>query len=164
MDFLIRWIQPEDNGSIKNLVVKVLLEHGAKGEGFASSDPELDCMFETYQNAGARYWVIEKNNEILGVGGIGPLKGESKEYCELQKMYFLKELRGNGLGKKLMTLCLEFAINYGYSYCYLETLPNMKTAQNMYKNYNFRDLENRMGITGHSSCPVFMLLDLTNKK
>ena len=51
MDFLIRWIQPEDNGSIKNLVVKVLLEHGAQGEGFASSDPELDCMFETYQNA-----------------------------------------------------------------------------------------------------------------
>ena len=79
-------------------------------------------------------------------------------------MYFLKELRGNGLGKKLMTLCLEFAINYGYSYCYLETLPNMKTAQNMYKNNNFRDLENRMGITGHSSCPVFMLLDLTNEK
>ncbi len=60
MNFLIRWIQPEDNESIKNLVVKVSLEHDAQGEGFASGDPELDCMFETYQKPGARYWVIEK--------------------------------------------------------------------------------------------------------
>lgn len=158
MNFSIRHITVEDNKKVKALVLKVLLEHGAEGDGFASADPELECMYETYQKAGASFWIVEQEGDIKGVGGIGPLSGEGKEYCELQKMYFLKELRGLGAGKKLISLSLSFAKEFGYSYCYLETLSNMIAAQNLYKKYNFQYLKTRLGGTGHTSCPIFMLL------
>lgn len=164
MSFTIRRIQKEDNPAVKKLIIKVLLEHGAQGEGFASGDPELDFMFENYQNPKSAFWVVEQSGKIAGVGGVGQLKGEEPQYCELQKMYFLKELRGKGAGFKLISMCLDFAKQQEYTYCYLETLHNMEAAQKLYKKFKFTYINTRLGGTGHTSCPVFMILNLTDNR
>ncbi|MCB0480641.1 MAG: GNAT family N-acetyltransferase [Flavobacteriales bacterium] len=157
---IIRAIEPRDNKTVAQIIVETLAEYGAKGDGFASADPELKNMFAAYQLTNAAYFVIEDEGRILGCGGIGPLKNGDSATCELQKMYFRTELRGRGWGKKLIAHCLRLAKSYGYSKCYIETLPNMVAAQAVYKLAGFDYIPERMGNTGHSKCHVFMLKNL----
>lgn len=156
----IRPVKKEDNTKLAKVLRAVLLEMGVPKKGTAYADPEIDTMFEAYQADCTNYWVVEKSGEIYGGAGIAPLNYAPKEVCELQKMYFSAEARGLGLGAAMMKKCLETAVLYGFKKCYLETMPNMLSAQKCYKKFGFLYLDAPMGNTGHYSCPVWMLKDL----
>ena len=156
----IREIQKEDNKQIAAVIRHVLIEHNVPKVGTAYADPQLDFMFETYNNQKSVYFVIENNDKIIGGAGISQLENEEATVCELQKMYFLAEARGLGLGTQLMEKCLQSAKDFGYSKCYLETMPYMEAAQKLYKKVGFDYLCTPMGNTGHTSCPVWMLKKL----
>ena len=87
-EFTIRKIIPEDNAALEQLVCVVLEEHGAIGEGYASSDPELLDMYTSYNQEKCIYYTLLLNGVVVGGAGIAPLKNSSSEWCELQKMYF----------------------------------------------------------------------------
>jgi len=61
----------------------------------------------------------------------------------------------------MMEVCLASAKNFGFAKCYLETMPFMLDAQKLYKKVGFENIAAPMGSTGHVSCPVWMLKDLT---
>ncbi len=155
-EFTIRKIIPEDNAALEQLVCVVLEEHGAIGEGYASSDPELLDMYTSYNQEKCIYYTLLLNGVVVGGAGIAPLKNSSSEWCELQKMYFLPIARGKGMANQMIDLCLNFATSVGFNNCYLETLNNMDKAVSLYQKFGFRKVEDRRGATGHSSCPVFM--------
>jgi putative acetyltransferase len=117
-------------------------------------------MFEAYSKSNSMYFVVELNGKIIGGAGISPLANGSPEICELQKMYFLPETRGLGIGSKMMEVCLEKAKSFGFKQCYLETMPYMKAAQKLYVKSGFEYLDGPMGNTGHCSCPVWMIKSL----
>ena len=56
--------------------------------------------------------------------------------------------------------CYQKAKEFGFSKCYLETMPYMEAAQKLYRKSGFQYLEEPMGCTGHSSCPVWMIKTL----
>lgn len=159
-NIIIREIQKKDNSEIAAIVRNVLMEMGAPKVGTAYADPQLDAMFETYNNPKAVYFVIENEGKIIGGAGISQLENEDETVCELQKMYFFPEARGLGLGMQLMEKCLQSAKDFGFSKCYLETMPYMEAAQKLYKKVGFDYLCAPMGNTGHTSCPVWMLKKL----
>ena len=76
-------------------------------------------------------------------------------------MYFLPEARGKGLGLQMIEKCLQKAIELGFEKCYLETLPEMTVAQKLYQKVGFEYLCEPLGTTGHTSCPVWMIKQLT---
>ncbi|MDX1333506.1 MAG: GNAT family N-acetyltransferase, partial [Robiginitalea sp.] len=76
--------------------------------------------------------------------------------CELQKMYFSRELRGQGWGDRLIRRALDRAQSLGYQKIYLETMPYMKAAQNLYNRHGFQYLDAPRGHTGHVACTVWM--------
>ena len=157
---LIRCINHTDNKSISKILREVLVEMEIPKKGSAFQDPELDKMFETYQHPRSVYYVIEYNKQILGGAGISELREGSSEICELQKMYFHKSIRGKGLGDKMIDKCLTFAIKSNFSKCYIETMPNMISAQKLYLKKGFEYIDKPMGNTGHTACPVWMLKNL----
>jgi putative acetyltransferase len=157
---IIREIQKHDNEAVAAIVRNVLMEMGAPKVGTAYADPQLDFMFEAYKIPKAVYFVVEINERIIGVAGIGPLENEVGTICELQKMYFLPEARGLGLGFQMMQKCLQSAKDFGYEKCYLETMPYMEDAQKLYKKVGFEYLCEPLGNTGHTSCPVWMIKQL----
>lgn len=157
---IIREIQKTDNVAIAQVIRDVLIEHHVPKVGTAYADPSLDFMFENYSAEKSAYFVVENNGKIIGGAGIAPLENGPKEICELQKMYFLSEARGLGLGAKLMEVCLQKAGEFEFENCYLETMPYMTNAQNLYKKSGFEYLEKPLGNTGHSACPVWMLKKL----
>ena len=156
-DWIIREISEKDNKSIERVLISVMKEFNVPAEGTALSDPELKKMNKAYSKKKSIYYVLEKANKIYGGAGISKLRDTKQNICELQKMYFLKEARGIGLGNKIIKICLERAVEFGYESCYIETMVNMKSAQKLYLSKDFKYLKKPMGNTGHSSCPVWML-------
>lgn len=156
----IRPIQLTDNKTLALVLREVLIEFGVPKQGTAYADPELDSMFETYMKPNHAYWVVDCDGEILGGAGIAPLKDGATHVCELQKIYFSAKARGKGLGKKIILKLLDKAKGFGFSLCYLETMPNMEAAQKLYAANGFLYIETPMGNTGHYSCPVWMTKSL----
>lgn len=159
MIFNVRPIQPQDNPALEHLVKVILTEFGCVGEGYAYADPELSDLYTVYDNPQSRYWVVEaEDGRIVGGGGFTRLKGTTPEegICELQKLYFLPETRGQGLGHQVIQLCIEHAPKAGYREIYLETVSQMHQAVHVYKKNGFESLEGPLGNTGHHRCGIFM--------
>tara|TARA_B100001121_G_scaffold130305_1_gene114248 strand:- start:242 stop:721 length:480 start_codon:yes stop_codon:yes gene_type:complete len=157
---LIRPINESDNKHIAIILREVLIEMDIPKIGSAYEDPEIDKMYESYQSNRSIYFVVEENDKILGGAGINPLKDGDSDICELQKMYFHKSLRGRGIGNKIIELCLNFAVEYNFKKCYIETMPNMVNAQKLYLRKGFNYINNPLGNTGHTACPIWMLKNL----
>jgi putative acetyltransferase len=156
VNFTIRTIEARDDTAVAAIIRAVMTEFGANGPGFAIHDAEVDGMFAAFSQADRAYFVVESENRVLGGGGIAPLTGETA-VCELRKMYFLPELRGQGAGDALMRRCLEAARALGYSRCYLETLTGMDAAQKLYIRHGFTRIPHALGATGHFGCNRFYL-------
>ncbi len=157
---LIRPINESDNKHIAVILRQVLIEMDIPRKGSAFEDPEIDKMYESYQSNRSIYFVVEENNKILGGAGINPLRDGDSDICELQKMYFHKSLRGRGIGNKIIELCLNFAVESNFKQCYIETMPNMVNAQKLYLRKGFNYINNPLGNTGHTACPIWMLKNL----
>ena len=157
---LIRPINESDNKHISVILREVLIEMDIPRIGSAYEDPEINNMYESYQSKRSIYFVVEENNKILGGAGINQLKNGDVNICELQKMYFHKSIRGRGIGDKMIELCLDFAVESNYKKCYIETMPNMVDAQKLYIKKGFKYIDNPLGNTGHTACPIWMLKNL----
>lgn len=156
----IRKIEKKDNPAVARLIRSVFDELNISKVGTAYEDPYLDLMYEEYNKPKSVYFVVEKEGNIIGSAGIAPLENEIDSICELQKMYFLPETRGLGIGSKMMEICLDYAKALGFKKCYLETMPYMHAAQKLYVKTGFEYITAPMGCTGHTSCPVWMLKEL----
>jgi putative acetyltransferase len=156
----IRKIEQKDNQALGTIVQTVLMEMGAPKVGTAYADPYLFSLFETYDKPKAIYFVVEKDGKVIGGAGVDQLENCIENICELQKMYFLPEARGQGYATQIMQMCLQAAKDFGYEKCYLETMPYMEDAQKLYKKVGFTYLEKPLGDTGHNSCPVWMIKNL----
>lgn len=159
--FTVTLIQPANDTAMAQIIRQVMTEHGLTEHGFALHDPEVDSLSATYATERSRYWVVKKGEIVLGGAGIAPLKEGPPSVCELQKMYFLSEARGSGMGEKLLHLCLQEAKQLGFTHCYLETAPQLKRAKALYERTGFSPLTGPMGNTGHYRCSQWYLKDLS---
>ena len=100
------------------------------------------------------------NGRVVGGAGVAPLEGGERRTCELRKMYFLPELRGQGAGAAMMARCLDAARGHGFRRCYLETLKGMDAAMRLYERNGFRRIDAPLGATGHGGCDIFYIMEL----
>ncbi|MEA2747968.1 MAG: putative acetyltransferase [Myxococcales bacterium] len=164
--YTIRRVKAGDRAAVARLIRVVMPEFGAKGPGFAINDPEVDDMFGAYQAARSGYFVVTRpdprtgTDVVVGGAGYAPLVGGDGHTCELRKMYFMPEVRGLGLGQKLLADCLAGATRAGFTRMYLETLAAMSQARALYERSGFRRLSRPMGATGHFGCNSFYVKEL----
>ncbi|SCY13681.1 putative acetyltransferase [Nonlabens sp. Hel1_33_55] len=156
----IRKIHPDDNTAVRDIIQQTILEHNAPKEGTAYSDAATQSMYLEYQKPRSVYYVVEVDGKVCGGAGVAALANNADNICELQKMYFMPEVRGKGYGKQLMEKCLKAARAFKFSKVYLETMGNMYDAQGLYKRVGFELLIQPLGNTGHYSCPVQMIKKL----
>jgi putative acetyltransferase len=156
--YQIRPIQAQDNAEIAAIIREVSKEFGLAPEsGFAVADPILDNLYAVYNQPNVQYWVIEnQQGKIFGGGGLSPLKGEPT-ILEIQKMYFLPEVRGLGFAKQLLEKAFQFTLLQGFQSCYLETTKELWQAVKLYEKLGFQYLDQPKGNTGHShACEIWM--------
>jgi putative acetyltransferase len=156
-DIKIRPIMPSDDASIAKVIRDTLAEFGANHPGTVYFDPTTDHLSDLFNVPGAMYNVAVLNDRIVGGGGIFPSNGLPPDTCELVKMYLLPEVRGIGLGKKLISECLRAAKEMGFQKVYLESMPELTKALKVYETFGFEYLKGPMGNTGHFGCERWML-------
>ncbi|AMO50811.1 putative acetyltransferase [Kosakonia oryzendophytica] len=154
----MRRIAATDNAAIASVIRQVSAEYGLTADkGYTVADPELDELYQLYSRPGCAYWVVEQNGDVVGGGGVAPLKCSEPDICELQKMYFLPRARGQGLAKKLAQMALDHARAQGFTRCYLETTAFLTDAIGLYEHLGFEHIDGPLGCTGHVDCEVRML-------
>ncbi|WP_026753368.1 GNAT family N-acetyltransferase [Sediminibacter sp. Hel_I_10] len=159
-EIIIREIEAGDNAKLEAVIKSCFPEFQIPLKGTAYEDSETPIMYESYRGDREVYFVVAKGDEIFGGAGIKALKDFKGNVCELQKMYFAPEVRGLGLGKKLISKCLEAAKTFGFDSCYLETAPQLKAAIHIYEMFGFKHRTAPLGDTGHYSCGVWMTKEL----
>lgn len=160
MEIKFRTIEQNDNAILAELIRNVFREFGIDQPGTVFTDPTTDYLFELFGTPNSIYWVAEANGSIIGGCGIYPTPGLPDGCAELVKLYLLPEARGKGIGLTLMQKSIASAVDFGFTHLYLESLPELSKAVNMYEKAGFRHISEPMGNSGHFACNIRMLLVL----
>jgi putative acetyltransferase len=71
------------------IIRTVMPQFGADRRRLRINDPEVDWMSRAYAEPRSSYFVVERNGQVMGGGGVAPLIDGDADVCELRKMYFL---------------------------------------------------------------------------
>ena len=161
---VIRPIEEEDNTSIACVLRASVEEHDAPKVGTFYDDPHTDMMFQTFNIKNAEYWVVECDGVILGGAGFYPTKGLPQEYAELSKFHFKPELRGKGIGKRLLQLIEQRAIKAGYTHMYIVSYHEFGNAVAMYEKCGYKHISSALDKSGlYQDAPFHMVKELQRK-
>jgi putative acetyltransferase len=103
-----------------------------------------------FDNSGV-FLVLVDNEQVVGTGAIRKL---DDEICELKRMWFLKEYRGQGWGWKMAQMLFDFARQVGYRKVRLDLANEERQPQalKLYKRLGFYPIERY----NDSPCNIFM--------
>ena len=101
-DVIFRPVAASDNPVLAVMIRTILEELNVPKVGSTYEDKSLDHMYESFSGEGAAYYVVEYKEQIVGGGGIIHLNDAPDHICELQKMYLSGQVRGMGLGSRLL--------------------------------------------------------------
>ncbi|KAJ5096447.1 hypothetical protein NUU61_005803 [Penicillium alfredii] len=76
---------------------------------------------------------------LLSVGCVA-LRRSADNWCEMKRLYVVREARGMRLGEILVEAILVHAKSMGYRGIRLDTLPEMAAAQRLYRKYGFVEI------------------------
>ena len=128
-------------GEMIEVIRKLFLEYARSLEidlDFQDFETELNTLPGKYQPPdGALILALVEGREA----GCIALRKISKDICEMKRLYIREKYRGLGLGKKLVGMIIDEAVNKNYQYMMLDTLPTMKSAQSLYLSFGFYDIE-----------------------
>ena len=157
---IIREITADDNAQIANIIRSSLEDFNAVKQGTVYFDKSTDHLFELFQTNQATYFIATIDEKVVAGAGIFPTEGLPDKTCELVKMYVSSVARGKGLGKLLLRQCIDEAKAQGYNKMYIETMPELTTAIEMYKKNGFTFIPAALGSSGHTGCDLFMIKEL----
>lgn len=158
---IVRNIEPGDNAALASIIRKSLEEFNAAKYGTVYYDKATDHLYELFSSTPrSTYFVAVLNGEIIGGAGIFPTANLPEGYCELVKMYLAKDARGLGLGRMMISKCLEAAKEMGFTNVYLETMPELSKAVKVYEKFGFKYLKGSLGNSGHTGCDIWMEKEL----
>lgn len=94
---------------------------------------------EQYNVATNRFWICEHESRIVGCIALMNRGSEA----QLRYFLILPEYRGIGLGKKLMSLYMDFLHQCNYKKSYLTTTDELHAAASLYEAHGFRLTEQK---------------------
>ena len=155
-----RKIKKTDNLALAGMIRQVFREHEAPQHGTVYSDPTTVDLYALFRKSRSILWVAEINEFPEGCCGVYPTDGLEDNYAELVKYYLAGSARGKGIGRQLMERCIDSARDMGYEKLYLESMPHFSKAVRIYEKLGFRHLSGPLGNSGHTTCNIWMILDL----
>jgi carbonic anhydrase len=101
---------------------------------FQNFDEEM-AHFETHYGAPDGCFIVHEG----GLGCVG-LRKFAEGVAEMKRLYVVPAARGKGVGEALARRVIDEARRRGYKRLVLDTLPDMKAAQALYRSLGFREI------------------------
>jgi peptidyl-dipeptidase Dcp len=133
-------LQPGDIGYVTYMhgrLYKQEYNYGVSFEAYVAKG--LHEFYEKYDPHKSRVWVCEDQGKIIGF----VLLMDRSEAAQLRYFIIEPEYRGIGLGKKLMTLYMDFLRSCNYRSSYLWTTHELKAAASLYLRHGFKLTEQK---------------------
>ena len=139
--------EPSDQVDVKELILSGLVEHW----GFLdeTKNPDLDDIAASY--AGGTFLVGRLGDRIVGTGALVP---RSSDTAEIARMSVAKELRQQGIGRRILQALLEQARAQGFRQVILETTATWSEVVEFYLRCGFH-------ITHYKDGDVYFALPIT---
>ena len=106
---------------------------------FQNFDKELIEIEKQYSRPnGIIFIAFDEDENPMGCFGVRKL---TTSICELKRMYLKKEVRGMGIGKKLLLKAIEIGKELNYKAMRLDTLSKIKSAIGLYTKMGFYEID-----------------------
>ena len=134
--FLIRDWQPQDRNFAARVIRDVLQEYGLPWQP-EDADKDVLEIEKAYWHRGGEFWVIERENKIVGTAAYYPITRGDKA-VEIRKMYLLPNVRGVGLGQHLLQQLEAKITTQGFREIWIETASVLKEATKLYEKNDYQ--------------------------
>lgn len=141
-------------------------------------DPYLDKDFQSlcghYRRGRGQIWIACQDGRILATTALLDLTlsrsvpaiaspeilelARSGGDAELKRMFVRREVRGRGIGKRLLDVALDHAGAAGFERVVLDSTRDMRTAIELYKAAGFEEIPS---YNGNTRADIFMALWLS---
>jgi putative acetyltransferase len=134
-DFVIRAWQPQDRQAAITLIGNVLQEYGLSCEPEATDQDAFEVEIHYWQTGGT-FWVVEHDQTLVGTAGYYPVN-RGAQAVEIRKMYLLPQVRGQGLGRYLLSRLETDIQQRGFQQIWIETASVLKEACRLYESSGY---------------------------
>jgi molybdopterin-guanine dinucleotide biosynthesis protein A/GNAT superfamily N-acetyltransferase len=121
-------MRDEHAQAFRKLVTDSLREFGFE------ATPELDPDLADPTSYYAAAWVATLRDDVVGSIALRRVAGRE---VELKRMYLRQELRGRGVGKRLLQMAFTWAREHKVERITLDTTDEMKAARHLYESHGF---------------------------
>ena len=133
-------LQPGDLGYITYLHGKIYADECGFDTSFEPYVARPLSEFSLSDNKRQGIWIIESDDSIVGCIAI---VDAGDNLAQLRWLLLTEEVRGKGLGKKLMDIALDFCHEQGFDGVFLWTVDLLEAAAGLYKSYGFKVSEEK---------------------
>ncbi|MEO0928293.1 MAG: GNAT family N-acetyltransferase [Cyanobacteria bacterium J06643_13] len=138
-NFTIRDWQKSDRLAAAGVIKTVLEEYGLPWQP-ELADRDVIEVEAAYLNLGGEFWVVEQAGIIVGTAAYQPIS-RGNNAVEIRKMYLLPQVRGNGLGRYLLTELEKAIAIKDYQEIWIETASILKEAVKLYGRNGYKPAE-----------------------
>ena len=103
---------------------------------FQDFEKELKTLHEVYLPPKGCIILAKQNDKTVGCIALKPI---GNGVCEMKRLYVRPEVRGEGLGRKLVEELIRFAQKSSYQSMKLDTVSKLKEAIHLYRSIGFNE-------------------------
>jgi putative acetyltransferase len=101
---------------------------------FQNFEKELQTLHQVYSPPMGCIILAKQHNETVGCVALKPI---DEGICEMKRLYVRPEVRGVGLGRKLVEELISFARKSSFNCMKLDTVSKLKEAISLYRSFGF---------------------------
>jgi putative acetyltransferase len=131
---MIRTATDRDGDALLAMVSEVYLEYPGCRVDEETEAPELKAPATIALQTSGRWWVAERDGDVVGSVAVKPSQDNS---IELKKLYVAKPARRSGLGQHLVRLAENEAIARSSSHMFLWTDIRFLDAHRLYERLGY---------------------------
>lgn len=134
-------LRPGDLGRLISLHGELYADEPGFGIDFEAFVAQTVAEYGLANRLDGRIWFLERGSELLGTCAIAH---RADGRAQLRWVLLHPDLRGTGLGRRLVELAIEYSRARGFRAVFLETTDGLEASSELYRRLGFHEVSNEV--------------------